>query len=159
MISDMPKLLRAVRLDDSDEQVFRSCGAAKDGEPVVTGGFAICDFANEPRCSPACHCEASFLAIGSSARCTIAEVVEATEEDVASQVEALAWHLVKAWGAPSWEAAKAVAEEEVRHTAEVCETLAPESWITVKREPRAGGSEVEEQYSVYDRLLIGAHRL
>ena len=54
MISDMPKLLRAVRLDDSDEQVFRSCGAAKDGEPVVTGGFATCDFANAPRCSRYC---------------------------------------------------------------------------------------------------------
>jgi hypothetical protein len=155
----MPKLLRAVRLDDSDDEVFRSCGAAKDGEPVVTGGFAICDFANSPRCSPACHCDASFLAVGSRARCTIAEVVEASEDEAAAQVEALAWHLVKAWGAPSWEAARTVAEEEVRHTAEVCETLAPQSWITVKREPRAGGDEVEEQYSVYDRLLVGAHRL
>ena len=76
-----------------------------------------------------------------------------------AQVEALAWHLVRAWGAPSWEAARAVAEEEVRHTSEVCETLAAESWITVRREPRAGGHEVEEQYSVYDRLLLGAHRL
>jgi hypothetical protein len=155
----MPKLLRAVRLDDSDDQVFRACGAAKDGEPVVTGGFAVCDFAGERSCDPACHCEASFLAVGSNARCTIAEVVEASEEDVAAQVEALAWHLVRAWGAPSWEAARAVAEEEVRHTSEVCETLAPESWITVRREPRAGGHEVEEQYSVYDRLLLGAHRL
>ena len=155
----MPKLLRAVRLDDSDEQVFHACGAARDGESVVTGGFATCDFANAPRCDPACHCEASFLAVASSARCTIAEVVEASEEETAAQVDALAWHLVKAWGAPSWEAARAVAEEEVRHTTEVCETLAPESWITVKREPRAGGAEVEEQYSVYDRLLVGAHRL
>jgi len=30
----MPKLLRAVRLDDSDDHVFRACGAARDGEPV-----------------------------------------------------------------------------------------------------------------------------
>lgn len=155
----MPKLLRAVRLDDSDEQVFRACGAARDGEPMVSGGFATCDFANDPRCDPPCHCEASFRAAGSSARCTIAEVVEATEEELAAQAEALAWHLVKAWGAPSWEAAKALADEEVRHTAEVCETLAPGSWITVKREPRAGGSEVQEEYRVYDRLLVGAHRL
>ncbi|HUI99349.1 MAG TPA: DUF6505 family protein [Usitatibacter sp.] len=155
----MPKLLRAVRLDDSDDEVFRGCGAARDGEPVVTGGFATCDFANHPRCDPVCHCEASFLAPGSSARCTIAEVVEVSEEEVAAQVDALAWQLVKAWGAPSWEAARTVAEEELRHTAEVCETLAPESWITVKREPRSGGAEVEEQYRVYDRLLVGAHRI
>lgn len=155
----MPKLLRAVRLDDSDDSVFRACGAARDAEPVVTGGFAVCDFANARRCEPSCHCEASFLAVGSRARCTIAEVREATDEEVAAQVEALAWHLVKAYGAPSWEAAHAVAEEEVRHTVDVCETLAPEVWITVKRTPGAGGDAVEEQYSVYDRLQIGAHEV
>ena len=47
----------------------------------------------------------------------------------------------------------------MRHTVEVCETLSPEVWITVKRTPRADGSAIEEQYSVYDRLLIGTHRL
>lgn len=154
----MPKLLRAVRLDDSDEHVFRSCGAAAEGEWVVSGGFAVCDFDNAPRCDPACHCESSFLALGSRRRCSIAEVAEVSEPQVEEQVEALAWHLVKAWGAPSWEAARAVAEEEVRHTAEVCETLAPEVWITVKRS-RAGGDELQEQYAVYDRLMIGAHSL
>ncbi len=155
----MPKLLRAVRLDDSDDQVFRACGAARDGEPVVTGGYALCDFAGERRCDPSCHCEASFVAVGSKARCTIAEVFEATDADLEAQVEALAWHLVKAWGAPSWDAARRVAQDELRHTSEVCETLAPEAWITVKREPGDGRGVVEEQYSVYDRLLVGAHRL
>jgi hypothetical protein len=155
--NDMPKLLRAVRLDDSDEHVFRSCGAARDGEPVVTGGYAVCDFANAPHCDPPCHCQASFVAVASRARCSIAEVVEVSEADLDAQVEALAWHLVKNWGAPSWEAARRLAEEEVRHTAEVCETLAPEVWITVKREARPGGEALDERYSVYDRLLVGAH--
>jgi hypothetical protein len=155
----MPKLLRAVRLDDSDDHVFRACGAAKDGEPVVTGGFAVCDFANAPRCDPPCHCQASFVAVGSKQRCSIAEVVEVSETEVENGIEALAWHLVKGWGAPSWETARRVAEEEVRHTLEVCETLEPEVWITVKREPNADGSALEEQYAVYDRLMIGAHKL
>ena len=153
----MPKLLRAVRLDDSDEQVFRACGAAKDGDWVVTGGYAVCDFDNAPRCDPACHCEASFVSLASRARCTIAEVAEVSETEMDEQVDALAWHLVKVWKAPSWEAARGVAEEEVRHTAEVCETLEPEVWITVKRERRAGDGALEEQYAVYDRLMIGAH--
>ena len=155
----MPKLLRAVRLDDSDDQVFRACGAAKDGEPVVTGGYAVCDFSGERRCDPSCHCEASFVAAGSAARCTIAEVCEVTPAELEAQADALAWHLVKAWGAPSWEAAREVAAEELRHTAEVCETLEADAWITVKRERREGSDEVEEQYSVYDRLMVGAHRL
>jgi hypothetical protein len=155
----MPKLLRAVRLDDSDEHVFRGCGAARDGEWVVTGGYAVCDFAQSPRCDPACHCESSFLALASRARCSIAEVVEVSEEGVEEQIEALAWHLVRGWGAPSWEVARGIAEEEVRHTAGVCETLAPEVWITVKRTPSAQGDAVDEQYCVYDRLMVGAHRL
>jgi hypothetical protein len=153
----MAKLLRAVRLDDSDERVFRACGAAADGEPVVTGGFAVCDFETAPRCDPPCHCQASFLAVGSRARCSIAEVVEVTEAELEEQVEALAWSLVKAWNAPSWEAARRAAEDEIRHTAEVCETLAAESWITVSRERPGGGEALEEQYAVYDRLMIGAH--
>ncbi|HXZ48405.1 MAG TPA: DUF6505 family protein [Usitatibacter sp.] len=155
----MTKLLRAVRLDDSDDELFRACGAAKDGEPVVTGGYAVCDFAGKRACDPSCHCESSFLALASKARCTLAEVVEASEEELEAQTDALAWHLVRAWGAPSWEAARRLAEEELRHTAEVCETLAPEAWIAVRREPAAGGGAVEEQYSVYDRLMVGAHPL
>ena len=155
----MPKLLRAVRLDDSDDHVFRACGAAREGEPVVTGGFAVCDFDSAPACDPPCHCNSSFLAVGSRARCSIAEVVEVSEADLEAQVEALAWYLVRAWNAPSWDAAHALASEEVRHTAEVCETLAPEVWITVKRTRNAEGSALDEQYSVYDRLLIGAHDL
>ena len=159
MITIMPKLLRAVRLDDSDENVFRGCGAARDGEWVVTGGYAVCDFASAPRCDPSCHCESSFLAVESRARCSIAEVVEVTEADLDAQADALAWHLVRNWGAPSWDEARRVAAEEIHHTAEVCETLAPEVWITVKREARAGGAAVDEQYSVYDRLMIGAHEV
>jgi hypothetical protein len=154
----MAKLLRAVRLDDSDDHVFRGCGAAADGEPVVSGGFAACDFDIAPRCDPPCHCESSFIALGSRARCSIAEVAEVSEAELEEQVDTLAWTLVKTWKAPSWEAARRVAEDEVRHTAEVCESLPPEVWITVKRARPAQGDQLEEQYAVYDRLMIGAHK-
>lgn len=152
----MPKLLKAVRLDDSDDHVFRACGAAGDGDAVTTGGFAVCDFETAPRCDPACHCESSFLTVNSRARCSIAEVVEVTDAQVEEQVESLAWHLVRAYGAPSWDVARRVAEDEVRHTVDVCETLAPEVWITVKRWRAANGA-LEEKYDVYDRLMIGTH--
>jgi len=155
----MPKFLRAVRLDESDDQVFRSCGAAREGEWVVSGGYAACDFANAPRCDPPCRCQASFVAVGSRARCTIAEVAEASAADIEAHTDALAWHLVKDWGAPSWEAARAVAEEEVRHTVEVCETLEPDVWITVNRERSGADEPLEERYSVYDRLLVGSHKV
>jgi hypothetical protein len=155
----MPKLLKAVRLDDSDDQLFRAHGAAKEGEWMVTGGYAVCDFANAPHCTPRCYCESSFLAVGSRARCTIAEVAEVSDETLEEAIEMLAWHLVRSWGAPSYEIARTVAEDEIRHTDDVCETLAPEVWITVKRTPKEGGDAVDEQYSVYDRLMIGSHKL
>jgi hypothetical protein len=155
----MPKLLRAVRLDDSDDHLFKVHGAAAEGDWVVTGGYAVCDFANAPRCDPRCHCESSFLALESRRRCTIAEVVEVSEEELEARTDALAWHLVRGWGAPSWEVAHKVAREEVRHTADVCETLAPDVWITVRRTPSDDGTAVEEQYAVHDRLLVGSHTL
>ena len=155
----MPKFLRAVRLDESDDRLFPVHGAARDGEWVVSGGYAVCDFADAPKCDPRCHCESSFLAVESRRRCTIAEVVEVTGEELEDRADALARFLVQGWGAPSWEVARRVAGEEIRHTADVCETLAPEVWITVKRTPRDGGDAVDEQYAVYDRLLIGTHRL
>ena len=99
------------------------------------------------------------MALESRARCSIAEVVEVSETDLEAQADALAWYLVRAWNAPSWEAARELAGEEVRHTAEVCETLEPEVWITVKRSRREADAALEEQYAVYDRLMIGAHRL
>lgn len=152
----MAKLLRAVRLDDSDDHIFRGCGAAREGEPVTTGGFATCDFDRAPRCEPACHCESSFLALASRSRCSIAEVVEVDEAELEQQADALAWHLVRAWNAPSWDAARRVAGEEIAHTAGVCEALSPEVWITVRRTRNAAG-DLEERYDVYDRLMIGTH--
>jgi len=159
MIAAMPKFLRAVRLDESDDEVFRSSGAAGEGEWLVTGGYAACDFDSAPRCDPRCHCESSFVALASKRRCSIAEVVAVTDAQLEEHIDALAWHLVRQWSAPSWEDARRVAEEEVRHTAEVCETLAPELWITVKRGHSSDGASLEEQYSVYDRLMVGAHAL
>jgi hypothetical protein len=154
----MPKFLRAVRLDDSDDHLFRTHGAARDGEWVVSGGYAVCDFASAPKCEPRCWCESSFLALEARRRCSIAEVVEVDAAQLEAHADALAWFLVRGWGAPSWEVARRVAEEEVRHTVDVCETLAPEVWITVKRTPREGGGAVDEQYAVYDRLMIGSHK-
>src|SRR5690606_28773606 len=116
-----------------------------------------CDYETAPRCEPACHCEASFIAIGSRSRCTIAEVVEVSDEEMEQAIDSLAWQFVKAWGAPSYEIALRAARDEIEHTAGVCETLAPELWITVKRTRREGDGALEEQYAVYDRLMIGAH--
>ena len=43
------------------------------------------------------------------------------------------------------------------YTADLCESFSPEVWITVKRTQGVEGTK--EHYSVFKRLMIGAHKL
>lgn len=151
------KFLKAVRLDDSDDRIYAAeGGAAQDGDWVVSGGYAVCDLSQGHRQAP-CHCDSTFVAAGSRRRCTIAEVADIDDQTYASVRDALAQHFLQALGAPGAEAARAAADEECAYTADLAESFPPEVWITVLREPNADG--VGERYSVYKRLMIGAHKL
>ncbi len=151
------KFLKAVRLDDSDGRIYAAeGGAAEDGEWVVSGGYAVCDLARGHRRAP-CHCDSTFVAAGSSRRCTIAEVVEIDEQTYAAVREALVRHFLDELGAPSAEAARAAADDECAYTADLAAGFPADVWITVRREPTNEG--VGERYSVYQRLMIGAHKL
>jgi hypothetical protein len=61
------------------------------------------------------------------------------------------------FGAPTLEAAGAVAEEEAAYTAELCDSFSAGVWITVERTP--GDDRIREHYSVFERLMIGGHKL
>lgn len=150
------KFLRAVRLDDSDARVLARDGAADDGEWVVSGGYAVCDLARGHR-APRCHCDSTFIAAGSGRRCTISEVVEIEKAEYERVKGLLAQYLLDSFGAPSFEAAQAAAEDECAYTADLAEGFPLDVWITVRREPSADG--VGERYSVFKRLMIGSHKL
>lgn len=150
------KFLKAVRLDDSDDRILADEGAAADGEWVVSGGYAACDLAQGHR-RPRCHCDITFLAVAAARRCTIAEVAEIDDATYGQLKEALARRLLDELGAPTPEAARAAAEDECAYTADLAAGFPAEVWITVKREPTEDG--VGERYSVFKRLMIGAHKL
>ena len=151
------KFLKAVRLDDSDERILSGQGgAATDGEWVVSGGYAVCDLSQGHR-APQCHCESTFVAVASRRRCTIAEVVEIDPATYEQLKAALVRHFVEDLGAPSPEVAGSAAEEEMSYTADLAEGFPAEVWITVRREGTAEG--LGERYSVFKRLMIGAHKL
>jgi hypothetical protein len=151
------RFLKAVRLDDSDDRILADeGGAAADGEWVVSGGYAVCDLAYGHR-TPHCHCDSTFIAAGTSRRCTIAEVTDIEDAAYEQLKQALARHFLEALGAPTPEAAAAAAEDECAYTADLAEGFPAEVWITVKREPTADG--VGERYSVFKRLMIGTHKL
>jgi hypothetical protein len=70
---------------------------------------------------------------------------------------ALARHFLEELGAPSPEIAMAAAEDECAYTADLAQGFPSEVWITVRREPTDAG--VGEHYSVFQRLMIGTHKL
>jgi hypothetical protein len=149
------KFLKAVQLDDSDDRVLAS-GAARDGEWVVSGGYATCDLAAGHR-EPGCRCDTTFIAAGTLRRCTLAEVAEMDEAEFQLVKTALARHFLEDLGAPSPEVAFAAAEDECAYTADLAQGFPSEVWITVQREPTEAG--VGEHYSLFKRLMIGSHKL
>ena len=151
------KFLKAVRLDDSDARIYAGeGGAAADGEWVVSGGYAVCDLA-AGHCRPHCHCDTTFIGVTSHGRCTLAEVADIDPATLAQLSAQLTQHLIDDLGAPSLAAAQRVAEEECAYTADLAAGFPTDVWITVKREPTPDG--VGERYSVFRRLMIGAHKL
>ena len=153
------KFLKAVRLDASDASLYKREGAADECEWLVSGGYAVCDIASGEHFFPNCRCDCSFVALAGGRRCTIAEVADMDEATFNDHIEALTQYFIAKLGAPSREEALRVAEEEVRYTAELCETFSPGVWITVARTLNATGDVVKEHYRAYDRLMIGKHKL
>lgn len=151
------KFLKAVRLPEREAPLFLDEELLGDGEWVVSGGFAICDPALGEHRRPGCRCHVSFAGLGSRRRCIVAEVVPIDAATFRDHVETLARQLVQDWGAPSEEAARAAAQEEVTYTADLCEGFALGVWITVRRTTGEGG--VREEYSIFKRLMIGEHPL
>ncbi len=114
------KLPRAVRLDDSDGQVYAV--PAQPGEWAVPGGFAFLD--HDPSSLSGKHLQAfksGFLGVGSFGRTTLVAITEASEADFRSVVDQLATHLVDHYGAPDLTAAMQAADEEVNYAESLCE--------------------------------------
>ena len=112
------KLPRTIRLDPSDTFVFER--AAEPGEWAVPGAFAFAtmDVAHLEGKRRAAF-RSGFLGIDSLGWSTLAQVVEASEEDSAAAVALLAQRLVERFGAPGLDAARAAAAEEIAFAASI----------------------------------------
>ena len=154
----MPRFLKAVRLDNSDAELYRQDGACDEDEWVTSGGFAVCNLAEGYRCDPPCHCDASFLSLTRRARCTLAEVVEVNDADIEIIKDQMTQHLLFDWKAPDFATARELVDEEIAYTMDLAGSFPTSVWITVKRSPGPDGA-IEEKYDQYDRLMLGTHRL
>jgi hypothetical protein len=114
------KLLRTIRLDDSDTFLFET--AAQSGEWAVSGAFA---FANLDPASlegkARAAFRAGFLGIESLGWSTLVHIVEASPEDRAAAVATLARQLVARFGAPDIAVALPAAEEEIAFAASLAD--------------------------------------
>ena len=114
------KLLRTIRLDASDGFVFER--AAAPGEWAVSGAFAFWN--GDPSTldgKARVAFRSGFLGVASLGWSTLVEVVEASEPEHASLIDALARRLVQHFGAPDLAHAEPAAREEVGFAQTLCD--------------------------------------
>jgi hypothetical protein len=137
------KLARAIHFDESDTRVFHN--PTRTGEWCVSGGFEFSNWGEGDLVGKARQAFANgWMGIETFGRVSFVAVtqVEPHEKDVLANL--LAQHFVDIYGAPSLEAAKNVALEEIAQMAELAEDHAPNTLLTVSRELTPAG--VKETY-------------
>lgn len=126
------RLPRTIRLDASDASVFTD--AASPGEWAVTGAFLFADRDPESLTrKEAIAFTTGFLGIASFGFSTLAVVSEARADERQAAVEALAAQFAARLGAPSLDAARPAAEEEIAFAASLCDGHAPGTLIALHR--------------------------
>lgn len=136
------KLLRTIRLDQSDTFVFDP--AAEPGEWAVSGAFAF--WHRDPaglQGKARSAFRSGFLGVQSLGWSTLVQIVAATEEDRAAVVDQLARQLVAQFGAPDEAAARAAAEDEIAFVESLC-SEPQDTLIAVHRSFENG--QVREQF-------------
>lgn len=130
-------MLRTIRLDPSDTIVFER--AAAPGEPAVVGGFMFWDVDPETLTGKGRQAfRAGFLGIESFGWSTLVTVGSATALEREAAVAALAAAIRDRFGAPSLEAARAAAEEELAYAEGLCAGHAPGTLIALSRTLEGG---------------------
>lgn len=140
----MPRLLaRAIHFDESDRNVFHN--PARTGEWAVSGGFEFSNFAQGDLVGKARQAFANgWLGVETFGRVTFVATTQIEDAEYEALIAHLAQHFVDVYGAPSLDAARPVAAEELAHMADLCADHAPNTVLTVLRELTDAG--VREQF-------------
>jgi hypothetical protein len=140
-------LARAIHFDESDQRVFHS--PARTGEWCISGGFEFSNWEEGDLAGKARQAFANgWLGIETFGRvsCVAVTKIEPAEIDVLA--DALAKHFVQIYGAPSLEAARIVAMDELDQMSALCADQAANSLLTVSRELTPSG--VKEAYRIVE---------
>ena len=147
------RLARTLRFDDSDEQVFEL--AAQPDEWAISGTFEFSDWTAEMLTGKPRQAFANgWLGLESFGRATFIATAKIEEAEYAALIDRLAAHFVDVYGAPDPDAARPVAEDELRFMRELCEDHAPNTILFVAREMvEAGVSESFQAIKPKDATL------
>ena len=149
------KLLKTIRFDPSDSQVFEI--AANPNEWSVPGGFGFSGLAEEDIVGkPKQAFSNGFLSLQSFGYSTFVSVAEIDDATVQELSNSLAQHFVSHFEAPSVQAAQSVAEAEIQFVLDMCSDVAINSIFTLHRFFDEVG-EIREEFRIVDAPGVKAH--
>lgn len=141
------KLARAIHFDESDMNVFHA--PARTGEWCLSGGFEFSNYSEADLSGKARQAFANgWLGLETFGRVTFVAVTLIEPAEREALETALAQHFVEVYGAPSLEAARGVAAEEIAQMADLCDEHDANTLLTVARELTDAG--VRESYRVIE---------
>ena len=141
------KLARAIHFDESDSRVFHN--PARTGEWCISGGFEFSNWGEADLIGKARQAFANcWMGCETFGRVSFVAVTQIEPQEQNAIVGLLAQHFVDIYGAPSLDAARAVAVEEINQMAELCADHAPNTLLTVARELTEAG--VKEAYRMIE---------
>ncbi len=145
-------LARAIHFDESDMNVFSN--PARTGEWCIPGGFEFSNWSEADLTGKARQAFANgWFGLETAGRVTFVAVTEITESELVELTGLLAQHFVTYYGAPSTEAARPVAAEELSHMRDLCDEHDPNTLLTVARELTDAG--VNEAFRVIESQDAG----
>jgi len=145
-------LARAIHFDESDRNVFHV--SARTGEWCVSGGFEFSNWGEADLSGKARQAFSNgWMGVETFGRVTFVAVTKAEPFEVQAITDALAQHFVETYGAPSLEAARPVAEEEVAQMIALCSDQSVNTLLTVARELTDSG--VRESYRMIEPQEAG----
>ncbi len=141
------KLARAIHFDESDTRVFHV--PARTGEWCLSGGFEFSNWTEGDLVGKARQAFANgWLGLETFGRVSFVAVTQLEASEREALIAALSQHFVDTYGAPSPEAARPVATEEIDQMIALCDDHAANTLLTVSRELTEAG--VRETFRVIE---------
>lgn len=145
-------LARAIHFDESDMNVYHS--PARTGEWCISGGFEFSNWGESDLVGKARQAFANgWLGVETFGRATFVAVTQIEEAELNQLADSLAQHFVSVYGAPTVEAARGVAMEELAHMVELCEDQPANTLLNVQRELTEAG--VKESFRMIESQSAG----